>query len=128
MLRARSRSALRITVAIAAVAAAVLVPATGASASQVSYNGTVLTYNAGPGEANVSLRLSFPNESGPVTGTVRVTKLARAAVRYRARPGRPVVVKVRLGAVARRAVVTVRATDAAGNSSIVKTRMRLRAP
>ena len=52
MLRTRSRSAVRIAIAIAALAAAVLVPATGASASQVSYNGTVLTYNAAPGEAN----------------------------------------------------------------------------
>ena len=76
----------------------------------------------------LSLRLSFPNEIGPVTGTVRVPKLARAAVRYRARPGRPVVVKVKLRALVRRAVVTVQATDAAGNSSVVKTRVRLRAP
>jgi hypothetical protein len=52
MLRTRSRSALRITVAIAALAAAVLVPAVAASASQVSYNGSVLTYNAASGESN----------------------------------------------------------------------------
>ncbi|HEY6595381.1 MAG TPA: S8 family serine peptidase, partial [Asanoa sp.] len=76
----------------------------------------------------LSLRLSFPNETGPVTGTVRVAKLARAAVRYRARPGRPVVVKVKLRTVAGRAVVTVQAMDAAGNASVMKTRVRLRAP
>ena len=52
MLRTRSRSAIRITVAIAALTAAVLVPAAAASASQVSYNGSVLTYTAASGEAN----------------------------------------------------------------------------
>jgi subtilisin family serine protease len=74
------------------------------------------------------LRLSFPNESGAVSGTVRVAKLAGATARYRARPGRSVVVKVKLRALARRAVVTVQAKDAAGNSSVMKTRVRLRAP
>ena len=74
------------------------------------------------------LRLSFPNESGAVSGTVRVAKLAGATARYRARPGRPVVVKVKLRAVARRAVITVHAKDAAGNSSVMKTRVRLRSP
>ena len=52
MLRTRSRSAIRITIAIAALTAAVLVPAAAASASQVSYNGSVLTYTAASGEAN----------------------------------------------------------------------------
>ncbi len=63
-----------------------------------------------------------------MSGTVRVAKLAGATARYRARPGRPVVVKVKLRAVARRAVITVQAKDAAGNSSVMKTRVRLRAP
>ena len=48
--------------------------------------------------------------------------------RYRARPGHPAVVKVRLRASARRAVVTIRATDAAGNSSVTKRRVNVRAP
>ena len=52
MLRTRSRSPLRISIAILAVTAAVLVPAAAASASQVSYNGSVLTYTAASGEAN----------------------------------------------------------------------------
>jgi RTX calcium-binding nonapeptide repeat (4 copies) len=39
-------------IAIAAVTAALLVPAASASASQVSYNGSVLNYDAASGEAN----------------------------------------------------------------------------
>jgi thermitase len=74
------------------------------------------------------LRLSFPNEGGAVSGTVRVAKLSGATARYRARPGHPAVVKVRLRASARRAVVTIRATDAAGNSSVTKRRVNVRAP
>src|SRR6185503_15511596 len=64
------------------------------------------------------LRLSFPNESGPVSGTVRVARLSGAAARYRARPGHAAAVRLRLRASARRALVTIRATDAAGNSSV----------
>lgn len=52
MLRTRSRSRFRTSVAILAVAVAVLVPAAAASASQVSYNGSVLTYAAASGESN----------------------------------------------------------------------------
>src|ERR671925_1775688 len=39
-------------IAIAAVTAALLVLAASASASQVSYNGSVLNYDAAPGEVN----------------------------------------------------------------------------
>jgi thermitase len=76
----------------------------------------------------LTVRLSFPNETGPVTGSVRVARLAGAATRFRARPGRPVVVKVRLRRPGRRAVVTIRATDSAGNSAVTKHGVRLRAP
>lgn len=76
----------------------------------------------------ITLRLSFPNETGPVTGSVRVARLAGAATRFRARPGSPVVVKVRLRRPARRAVLTIRATDAAGNSTVTKLGVKLRAP
>ena len=74
------------------------------------------------------LRVSFPNESGPVSGTVRVPKLSGATARYRARPGRPAVVRMLLRARVRRTVVTISARDAAGNSSVAKRRVRLRAP
>jgi len=74
------------------------------------------------------LRLSFPNETGPVSGTVRVARLSGAAARYRARPGHATVVRLRLRASARRALVTIRATDAAGNSSVTKRRVARRAP
>jgi hypothetical protein len=72
------------------------------------------------------LRMSFPNESASVTGTVRVTKLSRATARYSARPGHAAVVRVRLQRLARRAVVTIRATDAAGNTSVTRRRVRMR--
>jgi len=72
------------------------------------------------------LRMSFPNESASVTGTVRVTKLSRATARYSARPGHAAVVRVRLRRPARRAVVTIRATDAAGNTSVTSRRVRMR--
>jgi hypothetical protein len=39
-------------IALAALVAALLVPATSASASQVSYSGSVLNYDAAPGEVN----------------------------------------------------------------------------
>jgi Subtilase family len=83
------------------------------------------------------MRLSFPNEAQAVTGTVAVAKLQRGAVRYRTRPRRAVVVKVRLRPSARRALasrgraraaVTIRARDATGNSSVARSRIRLRAP
>jgi len=57
-----------------------------------------------------------------------VERLAGAATRFRARPGRPVVVKVRLRRTARRAMLTIRATDAAGNSAVTKRGVKLRAP
>jgi subtilisin family serine protease len=74
------------------------------------------------------VRLSFPGETGPVSGSVRVARPASAAARFRARPGRPVVVKVRLRRPARRAVLTIRATDGAGNSAVTKRGVKLRAP
>jgi hypothetical protein len=73
------------------------------------------------------LRVSFPNESAAVTGTVRVPRLSGATARYRARPGRPAVTRVRLRKPARRAMVTIRATDAAGNTSVTRRRVRMRA-
>jgi hypothetical protein len=74
------------------------------------------------------LRVSFPNEKGSVSGAVRVPKLSGATAHYLARPGRPAVVRLRLRALARRTVVTIRALDAAGNSSMTKRRVKLRAP
>jgi subtilisin family serine protease len=83
------------------------------------------------------LSLSFPNEPGTVTGSVNLAKLQRGSARFQARPGRAVVVKVRLRPAARRplasgararAVLTIRARDTAGNSSVTRSRIRLRAP
>ena len=76
----------------------------------------------------LTVRLTVPGETGAVSGSVGVARLAGAATRFRAQPGRPVVVKVRLRRVARRAVLTIRATDAAGNSGVTKQGVRLRAP
>jgi hypothetical protein len=58
----------RIAIAIAAVGVAVLVPASGASASQVTYSGSVLTYTAAPGEVNGPIVTVNPYEllCGPV--------------------------------------------------------------
>src|SRR6187551_204095 len=53
---------MRIAIVIAAVAAAVLVSASAASAAQVSYNGSVLTYTAAPGEANAPIVTVNPYE------------------------------------------------------------------
>jgi hypothetical protein len=83
------------------------------------------------------LRLSFPNEPGAVTGSVGVVKLQRGGARFRTPPGRGIVVKVRLRTAARRAlasaararvVVTIRARDTAGNTSVTRRRIKLRAP
>ncbi len=83
------------------------------------------------------LRLSFPNEPGAVTGSVGLVKLQRGGARFRTPPGRGIVVKVRLRTAARRAlasgararaVVTIRARDTAGNTSVTRRRIRLRAP
>jgi hypothetical protein len=60
-MRAISRQ-FRFAIAIAAVGIAVLVPASGASASQVSYGGSVLTYNAAPGEVNMPIVTVNPYE------------------------------------------------------------------
>ena len=83
------------------------------------------------------LSLSFPNEPGAVSGSVGLVKLQRGSARFLTPPGRAVVVKVRLRPPARRAlasaararaVVTIRARDTAGNSSVTRSRIRLRAP
>jgi hypothetical protein len=72
-----------------------------------------------------------------VTGNVTVARLQRRAARYRTRPGSPVTVKVRLRPGARRALasgsrkrvaLTIRARDAAGNTAVTRSRVRLRAP
>ena len=52
---------MRIVIVIA-IAAAVLVPAATASAAQVSYNGSVLTYTAASGEANAPIVTTNPYE------------------------------------------------------------------
>jgi hypothetical protein len=83
------------------------------------------------------LTISFPNEADVVSGSVKAAKLQRGPVRYRTQPGKPVTVKVRLRAAERRALasrtrarvaLTIRARDAAGNASLTRTRVRLRAP
>ena len=83
------------------------------------------------------LTISFPNEADAVTGNVTVARLQRRAARYSTRPGRPVTVKVRLRPGARRALasgarkkiaLTIRARDAAGNTAVTRSRVRLRAP
>jgi thermitase len=73
------------------------------------------------------LRFSFPNEAGPVSGTVRVGK-ASGTIRYRARAGRPAVVRMHLRGRARRTVVTISARDSVGNASVTKRRVKFRAP
>jgi RTX calcium-binding nonapeptide repeat (4 copies) len=60
-MRAISRQC-RFAIAIAAISAAVLVPVSGASASQVTFNGSVLTYTAGSGEANMPIVTVNPYE------------------------------------------------------------------
>lgn len=52
----------RFAIAIAAVGIAVLVPASGASASQVTYGGSVLTYSAASGEVNSPIVTVNPYE------------------------------------------------------------------
>jgi Ca2+-binding RTX toxin-like protein len=60
-MRAKSRQ-FRFAIAIAAVGIAVLVPASGASASQVTYGGSVLTYSAASGEVNSPIVTVNPYE------------------------------------------------------------------
>jgi len=83
------------------------------------------------------IRLSFPGETDAVSGTVKIAKLGRSPARYLTRPDSPVTVRVRLRPGARRALVsgarpklalTIRARDAAGNTSVTRSRLRLRAP
>jgi hypothetical protein len=83
------------------------------------------------------LTISFPNEADAVTGSVKVAKLGRGPVRYRTRPGKPATVRVKLRPGARRALasgarsklaLTIRARDAAGNTAVTRSRLRLRAP
>ena len=83
------------------------------------------------------LTIAFPNEADAVTGNLTVARLQRRGVRYGTRPGRPVTVKVRLRPGARRALasgvrkkiaLTIGARDAAGNTAVTRSRVRLRAP
>jgi hypothetical protein len=62
MLTTALRNPLRTSIAVAVLAVAVLVPAAAASASQVTYNGSVLTYTAAPGEVNSPLVTTNPYE------------------------------------------------------------------
>jgi subtilisin family serine protease len=81
--------------------------------------------------------IAFPTETDAVTGSVRAAKLQRRAARYRSRPGKPVTVRVKLRPGARRALasraraklaLTIRARDAAGNTAVTTSRIKLRAP
>ena len=83
------------------------------------------------------LTISFPGEADAVTGNVKAARLQQRPARYRTSPGKPGTVKIRLRPGARRAlasrararvVLTIRARDAAGNASVTKSRVRLRAP
>jgi hypothetical protein len=83
------------------------------------------------------LTISFPNEVDTVTGSVKAARLQHRPARYRTSPGKAVTVKVRLRPGARRALasrararvsLTIRSRDAAGNASVTRARVRLRAP
>jgi len=54
---------MRLSIVIAACAVAVLVPAAAASASQVTYAGSVLTYTAAPGESNGPIITTNPYDT-----------------------------------------------------------------
>jgi hypothetical protein len=83
------------------------------------------------------LTISFPTETDAVTGSVKAAKLQRRAARYRSRPGKPVTLRVKLRPSARHALasragaklaLTIRSRDAAGNTAVTKSRIKLRAP
>ena len=83
------------------------------------------------------LTIAFPTEADAVSGSVSAAKLQRRPVSYRTRPGKPVTVRVKLRPGARRALatraraklaLTIRARDAAGNTAVTKSRVRVRAP
>ena len=83
------------------------------------------------------MTISFPTETDAVTGSVKAAKLQRRPVRYRSRPGKSVTVRVKLRPSARHALasrarakvaLTIRARDAAGNTAVTTSRIKLRAP